>query len=117
MVENPPAFPRPGFADPAGMQDGMTMRDWFAGQVLAGTGHRVVPEFAARNAYQIADAMLAVRADLGATRVNVAARDLYAALQNACDTLKAYQIDHADSQYLGAIDDCEAALAKARGEA
>lgn len=30
MAENPPAFPRPGFVDPAGMQDGMSLRDYFA---------------------------------------------------------------------------------------
>ena len=68
--ENPPAFPRDG-ANWASFNNGMTLRDWFAGQVLAGdmlrhvrrrgkSGPQVI-EDAAHCAYQVADAMLAVR--------------------------------------------------------
>lgn len=48
-------------------------------------------------------------------RLMAAAPELYEALLNARDTLRAYQIDYADSRYLGAVDDAEAALAKAEG--
>lgn len=65
------AFPRAGFsydqhdlADAS--QDGMTLRDYFAGQVLAAmTYDWVVNEthdrFTAARAYRLADAMLAAR--------------------------------------------------------
>ena len=75
--ENPPAFPRTGegFGNPHYDEAGMSLRDWFAGQVLpfaasrdyrtdwgpAGTGHATQ---AARFAYQIADAMLTERSKL-----------------------------------------------------
>ena len=42
---------------------GMSLRDWFAGQALAGTlpGAMLNPEDYARLAYRMADAMLAIR--------------------------------------------------------
>jgi len=43
---------------------GMSLRDWFAGQALAGymvTDPDVLPELAAKMVYAIADAMLAER--------------------------------------------------------
>ena len=46
-------------------QDGMTLRDWFAGQALAWAGHNnwtsASPEHMAARAYQMADAMLEAR--------------------------------------------------------
>jgi len=78
--ENPSAFPFPeirGF-DGCGIRegsDGMTLRDWFAGQALAeafdharnnievGADMGYLPEeWAAKMAYGLADAMLAERA-------------------------------------------------------
>lgn len=54
-------------------QPGMTLRDWFAGQALAGwmasfpsCGEGVVPVACARLAYDLADAMLEARAKGGA---------------------------------------------------
>ena len=35
MTDNPPAFPRPSTANGT-RQDGMSLRDWFAGQALNG---------------------------------------------------------------------------------
>jgi hypothetical protein len=71
---NPPAFPRPGFEQPAGMQDGMTLRDYFAGQAMFvcfadsydndwGRRGKDHAKAAARRAYAWADAMLAERED------------------------------------------------------
>jgi hypothetical protein len=66
-----PAFPRPASeAYPKyGQQDGMTLRDWFAGQALAGilinyTTQKfgVKDSDVAQHAYIFADAMLAERA-------------------------------------------------------
>lgn len=64
------AFPRPttvadGFIE-SQAQDGMTLRDYFAGQTLLGIVSinkygRYSPEDAAKDAYQYADAMLAER--------------------------------------------------------
>lgn len=70
--ENPQAFPH---GDPThGGDIGMTLRDWFAGQTLAGlvsatdsTGVWTAPlgddaDITAERAYRVADAMLAERA-------------------------------------------------------
>jgi len=60
-----PAFPNLGYnADQN--YNGMTLRDWFAGQALAGECARTAssemfPQNAAVAAYKIADAMLAER--------------------------------------------------------
>lgn len=64
-----PAFPRPQAETSIGgcmEQDGMSLRDWFAGQALAGylcaNPDRMVGTInAAENAYKYADAMLAER--------------------------------------------------------
>jgi hypothetical protein len=78
--ENPSAFPRPDDRDAMGCgiregSDGMTLRDWFAGQALVGlmshNAHDHCPLFGdgepfARDAYLVADAMLAERAKGGA---------------------------------------------------
>ena len=64
------AFPRPvSFSEEGGTHRGclgMTLRDYFAGQALAGfiaasTGRDVHGQPAARMCYQMADAMLAAR--------------------------------------------------------
>lgn len=66
-VKNPPAFPRP-YAVGVSEQDGMSLRDWFAGQaIFAGIDWCASHETgsyadAAAVAYEIADAMLAERA-------------------------------------------------------
>jgi hypothetical protein len=54
-----PAFP---YTSPDGMwgNKGMTLRDWFAGQAIAGAA-KYDPATTAQNAYVIADAMLAER--------------------------------------------------------
>jgi hypothetical protein len=73
-IENPPAFP---MGDPThGGYDGMTLRDYFAGQALAGMGPWMPPAdhgpfnwdsredvcaLKSRWAYAQADAMLAAR--------------------------------------------------------
>jgi hypothetical protein len=65
-----PAFPRPTSTDEASercnvfyAQDGMTLRDWFAGQALSNayTQADVDPDRIARWSYELADAMLAAR--------------------------------------------------------
>jgi len=77
MAENEPAFPRPGFDNPAGMQDGMSLRDWFAGQAIGaiiaatsagqhypGAGRdddRPIQDKMAADAYRIADALATAR--------------------------------------------------------
>jgi hypothetical protein len=65
------AFPRPFSAIHEDAmfhaQSGMTLRDWFAGQALAGVlaswpeGEKVRPQVVAPWAYEFADAMLAAR--------------------------------------------------------
>ena len=70
-----PAFPRPG-TDCGPDQDGMSLRDWFAGQALTGikandelchicsdVPSMTQAEAVARMAYADADAMLAARED------------------------------------------------------
>jgi hypothetical protein len=56
-----PAFPRHGYNS----NDGMTLRDWFAGQAMAGLASYVTKgatfDDIAKDAYAIADAMLAAR--------------------------------------------------------
>jgi hypothetical protein len=67
-----PAFPtiamrRSGEMDADVVVDGLTIRDWFAGQALATTVTRCVGMTdAAKTSYLIADAMLAERAKGGA---------------------------------------------------
>lgn len=63
------AFPIPysGMPGQPDAEHGMTLRDWFAGQALAGyfanrdTPHRNCGEDEARYIYEMADAMLAIR--------------------------------------------------------
>lgn len=69
--ENPPAFPRigEGFGNPHYDEPGMSLRDWFAGQALAGFAahHHAsqatwLDERVATSCYEVADAMLRARA-------------------------------------------------------
>ncbi len=73
--ENPPAFPVIAENGLGHVSEGMSLRDWFAGQVLAGamntptywSGHlehslKTTPEAVAERAFKIADALLAARA-------------------------------------------------------
>ena len=61
MTKNPNAFPT---NDITSRHPGMTQRDWFAGQALAGlaTNEEWDTEYIAMVAYKTADAMLAERA-------------------------------------------------------
>lgn len=78
------AFPRPASIDPThgtlpdgddlvSAQPGMTLRDWFAGQVMTGyltayvaeQGSLPLAHLAARDVYRFADAMLSARRTLG----------------------------------------------------
>ena len=68
-----PAFPRTGYectnGDWVPPQLGMTLRDWFAGQALAGISSTLAHEYEDRDlaeryaadAYELADAMLKAR--------------------------------------------------------
>lgn len=64
-----PAFPRPAFDHPdirqiySSPQEGMTLRDYFAGQALANlyTANENSPDKIGEWAYQVADAMIAAR--------------------------------------------------------
>ena len=59
-----PAFPRTiqHWNDRMEPKDGMSLRDWFAGQwVAAGHHSNLRPSEAAEQAYEFADAMLAAR--------------------------------------------------------
>jgi hypothetical protein len=62
-----PAFPSAGIITPDGIVfEGMTLRDWFAGQALQGRAHRLNSPFdhrdiLASDCYAIADAMLKAR--------------------------------------------------------
>ena len=66
---NPPAFPRPGFERYAGQQEGMSLRDWFAGLAMQARLTHYGPCFeegwaqTAAWAYEMADAMLAEMAE------------------------------------------------------
>jgi hypothetical protein len=70
-IENPPAFPHLEARDPsfAYVAKGMTLRDWFAGQALAGMelsklgvhADGALCIAAVESAYAYADAMLAIR--------------------------------------------------------
>ena len=57
-IENPPAFPREGYA-----QFGMTLRDWIAGQVVGALAQNAdyTPTQIASDAYEVADAMILAR--------------------------------------------------------
>ena len=57
-MENPQAFP---ISHPICPADGMTLRDYFAGQALIALTGELMPHKAAEEAYTIADAMLARR--------------------------------------------------------
>jgi hypothetical protein len=71
-MDNPPAFPSP-VRGPAGSErseEGMTLRDWFAGQVLTGFAASVHANkgswddaTVAKCCFEVADAMLAARGD------------------------------------------------------
>lgn len=72
--DNPPAFPREDYqADDAPGQRGMSLRDWFAGQALAGflatAGDAQIVDASYRTVakamYRFADAMLAARKEGG----------------------------------------------------
>ena len=71
-VPDEPAFPIPDFHFPEGQvqpgHNGMTLRDYFAGQALAGIMgcDDIVPlEVAAVESYRVADEMLKERARIG----------------------------------------------------
>lgn len=70
--ENPPAFPVPDLYYPNGQvqfgTDGMSLRDYFAAQVVSaidqrrmGVAFKGTPDSIAEEAYQLADAMLRAR--------------------------------------------------------
>ena len=75
QIDNPPAFPQG--QTPQGPSGGMSLRDWFAGQALAGLlsgAHarrlntdmakvmgQTTPNFVAGLSYEYADAMIAAR--------------------------------------------------------
>ncbi|MGQ2942884.1 MAG: hypothetical protein ACT6Q7_02665 [Blastomonas fulva] len=63
--KNPLAFPRPGFDTPAGYEDGMSQRDYFAGQALAGINVFELVGWGdaevAERVYDLAEAMMAER--------------------------------------------------------
>lgn len=59
-----PAFPRYNIRGGIAMSEGMSLQDWFAGQVLVGEmiqGGNVLPPGMAKHCYDMADAMLAER--------------------------------------------------------
>jgi hypothetical protein len=62
---NPPAFPTPDCSawDGDSRTQGMSLRDWFAGQALTGllANRSMNLTYAAEVAYNMADAMLAAR--------------------------------------------------------
>lgn len=61
-----PAFPFAAeYGHPAAC-GGMTLRDWFAGQALAGMMANGLGQSATRHAYDMADAMIAARNEVSA---------------------------------------------------
>ncbi len=75
-MDNPPAFPNSGAYGHSGdylPEGGMTLRDWFAGLAINAIYSRPLPadgdegpmDVNARDAYRIADAMLAARTNGG----------------------------------------------------
>jgi hypothetical protein len=63
-LSNPAAFPHQTISLPIGMRQdyGMSLRDWFAGQLITSIGRfDVNAEVTAKGAYAIADAMLRER--------------------------------------------------------
>ena len=77
VIKNPPAFPSEQHETQDGTWnqtycDGMSLRDWFAGQAIAGllssfqgvncVGNETKTQGYARRAYEYADAMLSARA-------------------------------------------------------
>lgn len=112
-VDNPLAFPsvetHPSFDIPM-HHFGMTLRDWFAGQALAGLV-ATEGDGAAKYAYFMADAMLAERSKAIAVPVDHSA-DLLAALQKARGFVLAS--DHVSSARV--LEQVEAAIAAATGE-
>jgi hypothetical protein len=60
---NPPAFPVAAPMNFEGLNEGMTLRDWFAGQALVSLGKHDISssDYVAEHAYTLADAMLAHR--------------------------------------------------------
>ena len=74
-VPDEPAFPIPDFHFSGGQvqpgHNGMTLRDYFAGQALAGimgSGDIFPPDSAASRSYCVADAMLKERARIGGAK-------------------------------------------------
>jgi len=65
LKRNPPAFPVAVPSDFQFVHEGMTLRDWFAGQALAGLcadcNAYLPPREMARASYDLADALLAAR--------------------------------------------------------
>lgn len=79
-LANPPAFPVVAENGLGHVSEGMSLRDWFAGQALVGMGSTVpaspsgarwashcIPAVKVRVAYEIADAMLRERMKGGAS--------------------------------------------------
>ncbi len=64
-TDNPPAFPNHPRVQLGDEYEGMSLRDWFAGQAMIGVaayaGEPVPPDLLAKAAYGFADAMLAAR--------------------------------------------------------
>ena len=57
-----PAFPKPPSSFTATVQNGMSLRDWFAGQAIVGLAMDKNPaDMIAEWAYAVADAMLEAR--------------------------------------------------------
>lgn len=66
MSENPPAFPVVCENGLGHVSEGMSLRDWFAGQAISNPKFlELKPEAAAAYAYWYADAMLAERSKPG----------------------------------------------------